>query len=432
MEILLVLLVSALGLFLGFLVIKFLSVHPTQMSLYLMVTCVIFFIILGTVAFGLDGPFRWLASGTILLTFLAGYAWTARNVLSREDDRPVPALTRQRGEPGKGHTAVVYFTHGEPETYDPIGWINQFREFDEQNIPFVPFLVRPLFLNALRQHYLIVGRSNHRHTHFQMLKSLERSFREAGDTTTRFYISFLDDNPRPDAAVIQALNEGASSIVVAEVFVSVSNHTAEGKSLIEELDLDGLPVELHFTDPLWDSETLHHMFVERVEKYLDGMDRSKVGIMLVGHGQPDEWDVEWPTETEHEIEFRKRILKCFEAAGFPPENLSLAWMEFKEPKPAPKVEEFVARGIEKIFYFSAAISADSMHSQYDVPHLVSKARIPEHFPIINLGAWNDDPLVIQAIREKIEPYLSIPLEIDNDLEYSIKRSIPDSELQDQS
>jgi protoheme ferro-lyase len=417
MEALLFALAVVLGLLLGFLVIKYLSIHPTQMSLYLLAACVDFFIILGVIAFALEGPSRWVALGASLLAFLAGYAWTARSVLSREDSRPVPALTRQRGDRGFGHTALIYFTHGEPETYDPIGWINQFREFDEQKIPFVPFLVRPIFLFMLRQHYLIVGRSDHRRTHFQMLKSLERSFRESGDAATRFYISFLDDNPRPDAAVIQALNEGASDIVVAEVFVSVSNHTAEGKHLIEELDLRGIPVEIRYTGPLWDSEKLHGMFLERVRAHMDGADPSKVGIMLVGHGQPDEWDVEWLTETEHEIEFRKRILKRFEAAGFPQENLSLAWMEFKEPKPAPKVEEFVRRGLEKIFYFSAAISADSMHSQYDVPHLVSQARIPGDFPVVNLGAWNDDPIVIQAIKDKIDACLRYPLNVD-DLELS--------------
>lgn len=401
--------IAILGFLLGVLVIKYLSVHPTQMSLYLLAACVDFFIMFGIVFFGMAGSARWIALGAGLATFLAGYAWEARRVLSREDDRPVPALTRQPGDPGQGHTAVVYFTHGEPETYDPIGWINQFREFDEQKIPFVPFLIRPIFLYMLRQHYLIVGRSDHRKNHFQMLRSLERSFRESGDLTTRFYISFLDDNPRPDAAVLQALNDGASRIVVAEVFVSVSNHTAEGKHLIEELDLTGIPVEIRYTGPLWDSDTLHSMFVERVRAHMDGADKSRVGVMLVGHGQPDEWDVEWPTETEHEIEFRKRILKRFEADGFPPENLSLAWMEFKQPKPAPKVEEFVGRGLEKIFYFSAAISADSMHSQYDVPHLVGLARVPKDFPLVNLGAWNDDPLVIRAIREKIEPCLCLPL-----------------------
>ncbi len=395
------------GFLLGVSIIKYLSVHPTQMSAYLLACCVLFFMILWVIVYGTDGSMRWVTTGAALLGFLAGYAWMARIVLGREDDRPIPALTRQRGDRGEGHTAVVYFTHGEPELYDPIGWINQFREFDHQKIPFIPFPFRPFFLFALRQHYLIVGRSNHRRTHFQMLKSLERSFRDDGDITTRFYICFLDDNPRPDAAVIQALNDGASSIIVAEIFVSVSNHTAEGRDLINELDLDGIPVDIRFTGPMWDSEKLHSMFVERVHEQLNGMDRSKVGIMLVGHGQPDEWDVEWPTETEHEIEFRRRILKRFEEDGFPKENLSLAWMEFKQPKPAIKVEEFVQRGIERIFYFSAAISADSMHSQYDVPHLVSLARIPKDFPLINLGAWNDDPIVIQAIKEKVVSYLQV-------------------------
>jgi hypothetical protein len=61
--------------------------------------------------------------------------------------------------------------------------------------------------------------------------------------------------------------------------------------------------------------------------------------------------------------------------------------------------------VEKVFYFSAAISADAIHSQYDVPALVEQAQVPEGFPLINLGAWNDDPLVVEAIKEKIDGLL---------------------------
>jgi hypothetical protein len=77
-------------------------------------------------------------------------------------------------------------------------------------------------------------------------------------------------------------------------------------------------------------------------------------------------------------------------------------MEFKEPKPAEKVHEFLDNGIEKLLFFSAAISADAIHSQYDTPELVYEAEYPEGFPILNLGAWNNDPIVIQAIKEKID------------------------------
>jgi len=103
------------------------------------------------------------------------------------------------------------------------------------------------------------------------------------------------------------------------------------------------------------------------------------------------------------------VLKDFEEAGYLPENLSLAWMSFKEPKPAPKVEEFLANGVEKIIFFSAAISADSIHSQYDIPEMVYEANLPENFPILNLGAWNNDPIVIQAIKEKINAIIDSKL-----------------------
>ena len=162
----------------------------------------------------------------------------------------------------------------------------------------------------------------------------------------------------------------------------------------------GIPVE--FTGPLYDSETLKSMFVLRSNANIGDTDKSKVGILLVGHGQPDEWDVEWPTETEQELDFRYSVLDLLAADGYQPENLSLAWMDFKEPKPEEKVEEFLQNGIEKLLFFSAAISADSIHSQYDIPTLVYKAEYPEGFPVINLGAWNDDPIVIQAIKVKID------------------------------
>ena len=386
----------------GVFFLKFLTTHPLRMSVYLNLTWACF---LGSLIVFFQPMILDQAGWAVLVWSvfsLGGYALQTKIFLSREDPRQVPLLTRQKGDPGNGHTAVIYFTHGEPETYDPIGWLNQFREFEEQKIPFVPFLARPFFVYQLRKKYLQVGSSNHRKVHQQMMSNLEREFRLQGDASTRFYLSFLDDDPRPDAAVIQALNEGASQLIVAEVFVSVSNHTLEGKNLINELKLEDYGIPISYTGPLWDSPTLHRMFLERTRQHLGDTDRRRVGVLLVGHGQPDEWDREFATETEHELQFRYHILGLFEQDGFQRDHLSLAWMEFKNPKPAEVIERFVKNGVEKVVYFSAAISADSIHSQYDIPELVNKARVPKGFPLVNLGAWNADPLVIKAIKEKIE------------------------------
>lgn len=394
-----------LSLISGVFLVRYLTVHPLKMSSSLLITCLTAFLAMTALLLGFQSTALLLAALLSLSAFGIGYWLTTRRALSREDERPVPALTRVKGDPGAGHVAVVYFTHGEPETYDPIGWLNQFREFDEQKIPFIPTLARPIFIYLLRRKYLQVGLSRHRQNHQRMIRRLEESFRADGDATTRFYLSFLDDNPRPDAALIQALNEGASQVAVAEVFVSISNHTAEGEHQIESVKAADYGVPISFSGPLWNSPTLHSMFVARANANIGETDKSKVGIILVGHGQPDEWDVEFPTETEHEIEFRWRILTALEADGYRREHMDLAWMEFKEPKPAEKIEQLIKNGVEKILYFAAAISAESIHSQFDIPDLVSKAKVPAGFPIINLGAWNDDPIVIEAIKEKILPLL---------------------------
>jgi protoheme ferro-lyase len=402
MKTMIMMVIGSLAFVAGFFSVSFLTSHPLQMSLNLFISCLAIFLVVGLLVDRTRGK-QMLAGFLLVLVFTAaGYMIRTTQVLAQEDSRTVPDLTRKVGDPGDGHTAVIYFTHGEPETYNPIGWLNQFREFDKQGIAFVPLPFRPFFIYQLREAYLKVGSSHHRSMHIQMLKQLEQAYQAAGDNETRFYLSFLDDEPRPDAAVIQALNEGASFIIVAEVFVSISNHTAEGEELIKEVHAEKLGVPVEFTGPLWDSALLQRSFLEKANAVIGNTSKKDVGVILVGHGQPDEWDVEFPTETEHELAFRRQIFELFAANGYNPENLGLAWMSFKEPKPAVRVEELLAKNVKKILYFSAAISADSIHSQYDIPELVNEANVPETVPVINLGAWNDHPLVIAAIKERID------------------------------
>ena len=400
----LVILVSFLT---GWLFLEFLTVHPLKMSLFLLLTLLSGMVGVLLVFILLEKGQKWKAFLLGFLVFIGGYLINARIFLNQEDSRFVPELTRSATDEVPGHTAVVYFTHGEPETYNPIGWLNQFKEFDEQGIRFIPFVARPIFVYILRNKYLEAGKSNHRQTHKEMLASLEKRYRMQGDSTTRFYLCFLDDEPRPDAAVIQALNEGAGKIIVSTVFLTISNHTAEGQHQIEDVDVEaktGVPV--YHTEPMWSSETLKSVFPEKVYAHLDGESREEVAVAFVGHGQPDEWDVEWATETDQEMQFREDLMDLFVSEGFKRENLGSAWMEFKEPKPAELMETFIENGVKKVFYFSAAISADAMHSQIDVPRLVEEYDFPEGVEAINLGAWNNHPTVITAIKERIDEFMT--------------------------
>ena len=59
------------------------------------------------------------------------------------------------------------------------------------------------------------------------------------------------------------------------------------------------------------------------------------------------------------------------------------------------------------------VGGETFGPQYDIPALVHKARVPEGYLLINLGAWNNDPIVIQAIKEKAlktEPLFRYPMQ----------------------
>jgi hypothetical protein len=388
----------------GILFLGYLVVHPIRMSTYLLNTCLMVFATV--IAVTVESWGNWTTAAVILgfcvPAFLGGYVVMASRVLSTDEKRVLPSIRREKGDAGLGHTAVVYFTHGESPTYTPINWIKQFREFDEQGVAFMPWLLRPLFLYNLRNRYLRVGKSDHYMLHVLRLKEIEQVFNRREDKLTHFYLSFLDYDPRPDVAVIQALNEGASRIVLAEIFVTQSNHTLEGEEMVKALHPEEYGVSVAYTKPFWDSEMMHRMFVDRANAILMGTPKEKVGVLLVGHGQPDEWDKEFATETQQEKAFKDGIMRAFVEDGYKAENLSEAWMEFKEPKPAPKIRGLVASGVKKILFYSASISADAIHSQCDVPDLVYAAKVPGEVELINMGAWDNNPLTIQAIIERID------------------------------
>jgi hypothetical protein len=113
------------------------------------------------------------AGGLALAGFVVGYAIANAAFLGRVEDRELPKLVRTDG--GDGHTAVLYFTHGEPPGYSAQPWIETIRELDHDNVPFVPWPVRPIFFNGVRHEYFLAGGSAHNKLHETFMDNLRRA-----------------------------------------------------------------------------------------------------------------------------------------------------------------------------------------------------------------------------------------------------------------
>jgi protoheme ferro-lyase len=344
---------------------------------------------------------EFIPAGVVVLAgFVIGYVSANALFLSQEEHRDLPAVTRTDG--GDGHTAVLYFTHGEPPGYNAQPWIETIRELDHDNVPFVPWLVRPIFFNTVRGEYMEVGGSAHNKLHRSFLDTLMRAMPEETAAGTRYYLAFLDSDPRPDEMTVRAINDGASRIIVLPVFVTASTHTEAGSEMVASIEPEKYGIQICMTSALWDADALQRSFVKRANEMLNGTDKAKVGILLVGHGQPTEWENLYPAQNEQEDQYRAAIREKLIADGFSPDNIALGWMEFQQPDIASSIRDLAGRGVEKIIVFSVSLSADSIHSDADVPHAVETADLPDDIVVEFVGQYGDHPLSIQAMKEKIE------------------------------
>lgn len=336
-------------------------------------------------------------------TFLAGYLVTTAIFLGLHEKRALPAITRMPGEKGKGHTAVIYFTHGEPPAYSIYPWLETIREFDHDKAAFIPFPFRPFFFFGLRKEYLKAGGSPHNIVHGYLFRAVQASIPEKDRAGLRFHLAFLDSNPRPDEMAIRAINDGADRIILLPIFITISSHTQAGEEMVAALQPEKYGVSVQLAEPLWNSNLLRQVFVAQAEATRRDTDREHTGILLVGHGQPKAWDAIYPTQTEHENQYREGIKELLVKKGYLAGNVLPVWMSFQSPSIAQGLHSLVANGVTKILVFSVSISAAALHSDVDVPEAIHKAKLPGSVEVINMGAFGDpfDPLVVGAIREKL-------------------------------
>ena len=392
-------LMAGFALLVGFFLIQYM-VRPTdQIGLYVALLVISIFG-LGFVLFqSFKGKGSLLAGVIVLAGFVIGYVTANAAFLAQEEERKLPELVRKDG--GDGHTAILYFTHGEPPGYSAQPWIETIRELDHDKVPFVPWLVRPIFFNGVRSEYFEAGGSAHNKLHETFLDNLRRAMPEEVAAGTKFYLAFLDSNPRPDEMAIHAINDGAGRIIILPVFITESTHTEAGKEMVASVEPEEYGVKTCYTGALWDSESLQNVFVERANEMLNGMEKSKVGILLVGHGQPTEWENIYPAQNQQENQYREAIREKLIANGYLADNIILGWMEFQEPTITVSAQALAGRGVERILVFAVSLSADSIHSDVEIPLAVEEAELSHEIELEFVGQYGDHPLAIQAMMEKI-------------------------------
>ena len=133
--------------------------------------------------------------------------------------------------------------------------------------------------------------------------------------------------------------------------------------------------------------------------------KADVGILLVGHGQPDEWEALYPEQNFQESQYRDAIRNKLITAGFSSDNVVLGWMSFQDPSITESAILLESKDIDLILVFSVSLSALSIHSEVDVPKAIAEANMASAIEVMYVGQYGDHPLAIQSMVEKITPHL---------------------------
>jgi protoheme ferro-lyase len=391
-----------LSLVAGFEAVRYLIAPPADMTRYAAIALLCFFLSAVMLLRLKKISRRLVGLGLMLVCGIAGYLIACAVYLKAPEHEKALALQPVRSS-SPGHTAIIYFTHGEPRTYDGSfeAWKHAIHEMDETGVPFVPWPFRPFFFKKVRDEYFEVGGSFHNLIHTRTMERIESAYRQKSDPHARCYIAYSDDSPHAGAAAVQAVQDGADRLILLNVWLTDSDHSESGRKEIEALQPEKYGVKLCVTDTLKNSRQLMRMIVERAIKAAGDMNRADIGILLVAHGQPASWDAIFKKQPVQENSFRQETKKLLEAEGFKDGNIVLAYMEFKQPDIKSAVQGLVAGGVKKILVSPVNISAESIHSEHEIPSMVDRAGVPPLIPVVHLGAWNDDQQLIDALLERL-------------------------------
>jgi len=395
--------IAFLSLAAGFASVRYLIAPPADMTGYAALGLLCFFLGIALLLRHKKISRRLAGLGLMLVCCVAGYLIACAMYLKAPAHEKELTLAPVRASL-PGHTAIIYFTHGEPRTYEGAfeAWKDAIHEMDETGVPFVPWPFRPFFFKKVRGEYFEVGGSFHNLIHTRTMERIESAYRKNGDTNARCYIAYSDDSPHTDAAAARAIAEGADRIILLNVWLTDSDHSETGRKLVEALHPEKYGVKLCVTDTLKNSRRLMRMNVERAIKAAGDMNRADIGILLVAHGQPASWDAIFKKQPEQENSFRQETKKLLAAEGFKNAHIALAYMEFKQPDIKTAVQGLLAGGIKKLLVSPVNISAESIHSEHEIPSMVDGAGVPASIPVVHLGAWNDDQLLIDDLLEQLE------------------------------
>jgi protoheme ferro-lyase len=327
-----------------------------------------------------------------------GYALASTLLHLMAKTSPPPSLPETLPAP-LSKAAVLVVTCTEPEHYQPTATAQMLQSLADEGLLEASIGSLPLIFFAQKTRYRAIGGSNPAHAQVRSLaERLGESLRDVRIEPVRC------TNPLALAqAATDAVLGGCAAIVLAELSVGEPVALATARNALDDLRLPERGIPVRSTGMLWCSERIVDMLARRVLSATAAPDST--GVVLVGHGQPDEVSRKNPRMDEDETSFLNRLRLAIIELGLRPENVRIAWADWGDPDVTSTVRHLAALGCTRVLVEPAAFPVDSIATRLDLELAVRQARLEEGAATITLPAWKDDPIVVEEMLTRINEVL---------------------------
>lgn len=333
-----------------------------------------------------------IAVGALIGGFLLGSSLVP--ALTRSPETRSPPATRIRISHG---IAVALVSEGQPETYEPAVMTQAFELLTSNGVPVPAEALRVLSYATERTRYRGRGPSPARPVLRAVGRDLATSLGEQG-LQIELEQAWLQGTPRLSDAVLVAADAGSDSLVIVHAGVA---ETMEYERARREADRQAVlsGVRLSYASPLWSEKPLARLVCDRVLQSLGEDVREEDGAMLVGLGQPWQWDRARPSTGEHETFFLQRVRSMLVSAGLEESHVRPAWLDWQDPGVTEVVRHLAALGCTRIVAVPATVPADTLETLIDLPAAIEQAALDPSTELTILPAWGNDPVFSAVLAD---------------------------------
>lgn len=273
-------------------------------------------------------------------------------------------------------TAIILVLRGEPDTYNLSLAVRNYRT----NNSLWRTMLMPL---AMFKEKLAYEKSSFIQGDHQGIR-LEQKLKEEFGQEYNIYYTYLFNIPYLSETIYKAIQAGNQKIILCPVFLTENSEFFLIENTIQKMNLHEQKIQVHQTQPMWNSDNIARSFAKQVEDFKIGQHKYNIGIVLIGE-ETKRGNYNQPF-LKQDLLFREKIKDYLIRGGYNNNKIRLTF--FDKENINREIEKLMEYGVGEILLVPTANTLQSNSYQLRIQKIIKGIDAPYTVKIHRIDPWS--------------------------------------------